>query len=109
MKVLKKWRISSALLTAALFAEGCQSTSGIMQPSKDFVAATGALAQAESDYFDQIQSASDAVHRLDGGSDFVSHNGDFASIYKRMQNRDDFSRAKAIRMAVMRQLQNYSS
>ena len=56
--------IAATLLYAALGLAGCESLSSLTSPSQDFVAAANALAQAESDYFDEIQTASDAAYRL---------------------------------------------
>jgi hypothetical protein len=109
-----------ALLLAGLLAVtgsglgGCLTTTGTTTPTEtqsaqDFVTAVNTLAQAESDYFDQIQTASDAVHRLDAISNYVAHHGQFASIYAALQKRDDFSKAKKLRTDVMAQLQNYAT
>ena len=85
---------------------GCQALpSG---PAADFVSAANALAQAESDYFDQIQAASDQSHLLLASAIYVQGGPSFATIAPALTRRDDFSRAKAVRMAVMAQLQNYT-
>ncbi|MBV9736466.1 MAG: hypothetical protein JO209_11230 [Acidisphaera sp.] len=79
-----------------------------VQAGQDFVTAADALATAESDYFDQIQAASDASHVLTAGALYVAHAGDFATVAGDLTRRDDFSRAKALRMAAMNQLKNYA-
>ena len=70
--------------------------------------ATNALAQAESEYFDQLQAASDESHVLLAGAIYVQGGPPFSTIAPELTKRDDFSKAKAIRMAVMAQLQNYA-
>jgi hypothetical protein len=80
----------------------------ILQASQDFVSATNALVQAESDYFDEIQAASDADHQLRASLDYVEHNGDFTDISNRLQKKVDFSPAKSARLTAMKQLQNYA-
>jgi hypothetical protein len=76
--------------------------------TQDFAAAANALAQPESDYFDQIQAASDASHMLLAGAIYVGHGGDFDSVRQELTRRDDFSKAKKLRLAVLSQLQNYA-
>lgn len=97
----------TALLSLLLVA-GCQSTSTLTGPSQDLVSATGALVQAESDYFDEIQAASDAGHRLRTTADYVGHNGSFKSIATELAKKDDFGKAKQIRLNALKQLQNYA-
>jgi hypothetical protein len=93
---------------ALLFALAACQAAPSAAPAQNFVAAASALHQAESDYFDQIQAASDASHRLDAGLAYVAHDGSFASIETDLAVHDDFAHAKAIRLAVMDQLQNYA-
>lgn len=59
------------------------------------MSAAGLLAQAESAYFDQIQAASDAVHRLDAIADYVRGEKPFAAVYAELTKTGDFSKAKA--------------
>jgi hypothetical protein len=99
---------SAMLLTAALGLAGCQSMSSVTGPSQDFVAAANALAQAESDYFDEIQAASDAGYQLQAAEDYVGHNGTFKAFATELAKRDDFSKAKKLRVTAMAQLQNYA-
>lgn len=96
-------------LFAALGVSGCLSVAPLSQPSQDFVGAANALAQAESDYFDEIQAASDAGHQLRGAADYTARNGTFAQIAIELARRDDFSKAKQIRLAALKQLQNYAA
>jgi len=105
--VQRSFRTSPTLLVAAALA-ACQSISSLSGPSQDFAAAANALAQAESDYFDEIQAASDAAYRLQAAESYVGHNGTFAHFAAELGKRDDFSKAKALRMAAMQQLQNYA-
>lgn len=93
------------VLLLAIIVSGCQTVP--TGPSQDFVAATNALAQAESSYFDQLQAASDDSHVLLASAVYVRHAGSFASIATELTERDDLSKAKAARMAAMAQLQNY--
>src|SRR5271170_6630831 len=72
------------LITISLSA--CQTPP--TKATQDFVAAANALAQAESDYFDQIQAASDASHMLLAGAIYVGHGGDFNSIRQELNRRD---------------------
>jgi len=97
--------LPAAALLLALAA--CQAAPSAA-PAQNFVAAANALAQAESDYFDQIQAASDASHVLDAGVSYVAHHGSFATIQNELAARDDFSHDKAVRVAVMAQLRNYA-
>jgi len=85
---------------------GCQSVPN--GPAQDFVAATNALALAESQYFDQLQAASDESHVLLASALYVHGGPAFSIIAPELTKRDDFSKAKAVRMAVMAQLQNYA-
>jgi hypothetical protein len=94
------------ILCFAATIAGCQTIP--TGPVQDFAAATNALAQAESDYFDQIQAASDQSHELIASTLFVGHVGDFNKIAPELLKRDDFSKAKAVRVAAMAQLQSYS-
>jgi hypothetical protein len=96
------------MLSAALILAGCQTMSSLTQPSQDFVAAATALAQAESDYFDEIQAASDAGYQLQAAEDYVGHNGTFKSFATDLSKHDDFSKAKKLRVAAMSQLKNYA-
>jgi hypothetical protein len=94
------------MMLLLLLVTGCQSvpTSQV----QDFVSATNALAQAESNYFDQLQAASDQSHVLIASAIYVAHGQDFPTIATELTKRDDFSKAKALRMAAMAQLQNYA-
>ncbi len=94
------------MMLLLLLVTGCQSvpTSQV----QDFVSATNALAQAESNYFDQLQAASDQSHVLIASAIYVAHSQDFPTIATELTKRDDFSKAKALRMAAMAQLQNYT-
>lgn len=96
------------MLFSAVILTGCQNTSGVTDPSQEFVAAANALAQAESDYFDEIQTASDASYRLQAAEDYVGHNGSFTTFASDLSKHDDFSKAKKLRVAAMTQLQNYA-
>jgi hypothetical protein len=96
------------LLSAGLILVRCQSMSSLTGPSQDFVSATAALAQAESDYFDEIQAASDAAYRMQAAEDYVGHNGSFKMIAADLAKHDDFSKAKKFRLAAMAQMQNYA-
>jgi hypothetical protein len=99
--------IAATLLYAALGLAGCESLSSLTSPSQDFVAAANALAQAESDYFDEIQTASDAAYRLQAAETYVAHSSTFQAFAEELKKHDDFSKAKALRLIAMRQLQNY--
>jgi hypothetical protein len=99
---------SAAMLVAAIVLASCASMSSLTRPSQGFVTAANALAQAETDYFDQIQAASDAGYRMQAAEDYVGHNGTFAKVSKELSKHDDFSKAKALRVAAMAQLQNYA-
>jgi len=90
----------------AVVTVGCQSIP--TGPAQNFVAASNSLAQAESDYFDQLQAASDESHVLLAGAIYVQGGPKFSTIAPELTKRDDFSKAKAVRMAVMAQLQNYA-
>lgn len=94
------------MMLLLLLVTGCQSvpTSQV----QDFVSATNALAQAESNYFDQLQAASDQSHVLIASAIYVAHGQDFPTIATELTKRDDFSKAKELRMAAMAQLQNYA-
>lgn len=94
------------LITLSLAA--CQSLSSLSGPSQDFVSAANALAQAESDYFDEIQSASDSAYRLQAAETYVAHKRTFPQFVAELGKHDDFSKAKAMRMAAMQQLLNYA-
>ena len=79
------------------------------QAAQDFVSATSALAAAESDYFDQIQAASDNAAALRSGLDYAGRKlswKDFLDLKDKRQV--DFSKVKALRMTQMSQLQNYA-
>lgn len=76
--------------------------------AQDFVAAANALAQAESDYFDQIQAASDASIQLINGFYYADGKMPWTQLAPRLARRHDFAKAKALRMAVMAQLQDYA-
>jgi len=99
-------RSALLMLLFAATVTGCQTPS--LKAGQDFVAAANALAQAESDYFDPVQVASDASHLLIAGANYVARNGAFANVASGLSKKDDFSKAKALRMAVMAQLQNYA-
>ena len=90
----------------AVVIVGCQSIP--TGPAQNFVAASNSLAQAESDYFDQLQAASDESHVLLASAIYVQGGPKFSTIAPELTKRDDFSKAKAVRMAVMAQLQNYA-
>lgn len=102
MSIRKFW----PLVLLAVLIGGCQSVP--KGPAQDFVAAADALAQAESEYFDQLQAASDESHVLLASAIYVQGGARFAAIAPELTKRDDFSKAKAVRMAVMAQLQNYA-
>jgi hypothetical protein len=95
-------------LFAALlpWVAGCQTVP--TAPVQDFVSAATTLTQAESDYFDEIQAASDASHTLIAGAIYVGGQGPFSAIGPELMKRDDFSKAKAARLAVLNQLKNYT-
>lgn len=97
--------LSAMALLLALAA--CQTVPSAA-PAQNFVSAASALAQAESDYFDQLQAAADADNVFDAGDAYVTHAGSFPSISAELTAHDDYSHAKAIRVAVMAQLQNYA-
>ena len=104
-------RIAVTLLCAAVGLAGCESLSSMSSlsgPSKDFVAAANALVQAESDYFDEIQAASNAGYRLQAAETYVAHSTTFDNFVKELNKHDDFSKAKSLRLIAMRQLQNYA-
>jgi hypothetical protein len=103
MSLPKIWPVP---LLAVLLLVACQAVP--TGPAQDFVAATDTLAQAESEYFDQLQAASDESHVLLGAAIYVQGGPRFSAIAPELTKRDDFSKAKAIRMAVMAQLQNYA-
>ncbi len=63
-------------------------------PVQDFVAASDALVQAESAYFDELQAASDSSHGLLAGAIYVGHGAAFADIAPELAKRDDFSQAR---------------
>jgi len=74
-----KW--PKAMTASLVFAlGGCTSLSPLAGPSQDFVAAANVLAQAESDYFDEIQAASDAAYRMQASEDYVGHIGNFGAV-----------------------------
>lgn len=100
-----RWRFRAVALLAVAIA-GCQNFP--KAPASDFVAAANALARAESDYFDQIQAASDNSHVLIASEFYVSHSQDWAKLADELTRRDDFSKARAARIAAMTQLQNYA-
>jgi len=104
-------QIAVAVLCAALGLAGCESLSSLFRlsgPSKDFVAAATAISQAESDYFDEIQAASDAAYRLQAAETYVGHKSTFQAFVEELNKHDDFSKAKALRLVAMRQLKNYA-
>jgi hypothetical protein len=100
--------LTAMLLSAAIGLACCATISSLTGPSQDFVAAANALAQAESDYFDEIQAASDASYQLQAAEDYVGHNGTFKTFAGELSKHDDFSKAKKLRMTAMAQLQNYA-
>ena len=102
-------RLAGALAMAAALT-ACQSVGPLEEPTQDFVAAANALAVAEADYFDQIQAASDAGHRLRAVATFTGgpDAGTFAAFRTEFLKRDDFSKAKAVRLNAIAQLQNYA-
>jgi predicted small lipoprotein YifL len=109
-------RLAGALAVAGALA-ACQSVGPLEEPTRDFVAAANALAVAEADYFDQIQAASDAGHRLRAVSTFAAGPAaaapgvdarTFAGFKTEFLKRDDFSKAKAVRLNAIAQLQNYA-
>ncbi len=85
---------------------GCQTVP--TAKVQDFVNAATTLSQAEADYFDQIQAASDASHTLIAGAIYVGGHGPFSTLAPELMKRDDFSKAKAARLAVLNQLKNYT-
>jgi hypothetical protein len=101
-------RLATAALGAALAVAGCESLATLTAPSKDFVAAAKALAQAESDYFDEIQAASDSAYRFQAAETYVGRSKTFEGFAAELNKHDDFSKAKALRLLAMRQLQNYA-
>ncbi len=103
---MRKYRkIYLAVFLVGVLA-GCQNIS--QGPAQDFVVATDALTQAESAYFDEIQAASDESHALRAAQYYVSHSQDWPVIAGKLGERDDFAKAKAVRLAMMAQLQNYA-
>ena len=105
--IQRYFRMFPPLLIAVSLA-ACPSLSSLRGPSRDFVAAANALAQAESDYFNEIQAATDSAYRLQAAEDYVGQNGSFKHIADEFGKHDDFSKAKALRMAAMQQLVNYA-
>ena len=97
---------SGLFVMLAVVVVGCQSVPN--GSAQDFVAACNSLAQAESDYFDQLQAASDESHVLLASAIYVQGGAPFSAIAPDLVKRDDFSKAKAVRMAVIAQLQNYA-
>jgi hypothetical protein len=95
-----------AALATSLELAACQAPP--TQPAQNFVSAATALAQAESDYFDQIQAASDAAYQLEQAAFYADHKLPWKTLVSQLPARDDFSKAKALRMAAMTQLQNYA-
>lgn len=98
-----------SVLVVVLSATGltaCQTAP--RQAPQDFVAASNALAQAKSDYFDQIQAASDASFQLSNGFAYVDRKLQWEKLAPKLKQRNDFSKAKALRLAAIRQLQNYA-
>jgi hypothetical protein len=96
------------LLSTSIGLAGCASMSSLTGPSQDFVAAANALAQAESDYFDEIQAASDAAYQLQAAETYVRHKKEFKEFANELAKHDDFSKAKKLRVIAMSQLQNYA-
>jgi len=90
----------------ALSLVGCQTVP--TGPVQDFVSASSTLKQAESDYFDEIQAASDASHVTIAGAEYVAHDGSFKDFSSAFVTREDFSKAKAARLAALTQLNNYA-
>ena len=101
-------RIATSALCAALGLAGCESLASLSSPSKDLVAAASALVQAESDYFDEIQAASNAAYRLQAAETYVGHSRTFQAFAEELDKHDDFSKAKALRVLALRQVQNYA-
>lgn len=99
-------RIPGCAGAVLLGLAACQTVP--VTPVQDFVAASGTLVQAESDYFDEIQAASDASHGLLAGAIYVGHGAAFADIAPELAKRDDFSKAKAARVAALTQVKNYA-
>jgi hypothetical protein len=100
--------LAAALLSTCLGLAGCQSLANLTGPSQDFVVAANAITQAESDYFDEIQAASDNAYRLQAAETYVAHSGTFQAFAEELNKHDDFTKAKALRLIAMRQLQNYA-
>jgi hypothetical protein len=96
--------VMALLLAGALGACQTPPTSS----AQDFVAAANALAQAESDYFDQIQAASDESLRLTNEALYAGAKVPWTVLAPRLSSHNDFSQAKALRMAMIGQLQNYT-
>lgn len=99
---------------AIAWVAGCGLTACQTPPTgaaQDFVMATNALAQAESDYFDQLQAASDESLRLTNAALYVDRRVPWEVLAPRLSTRsthNDFSNAKALRIAMIGQLQNYA-
>ncbi len=91
---------------AASVLSACQKPP--TQAAQDFVAAANALAQAESDYFDQLQAASNASYQLINGFYYADGKMAWKDLAPKLTQRDDFSKAKALRLAALGQLQNYA-
>lgn len=66
------------------------------------------MAKAESDYFDEIQAASDAGYQLQAAEVYVRGKVAFKTFANELSKHDDFSKAKELRMSAMAQLQNYA-
>jgi len=76
--------------------------------AQSLVDAADALAQAESDQYDQLQAASDAAHLLMAASLYIEGGEHYAEIGQELERRFDFTEAKTVRMMVIAQIQYYA-
>ncbi len=104
---MKLWLIYGVIGVSVLLS-GCHTTSSIQSPAQNFVTASTALLQAESDYMDEIQQASDASYQLDAAERYVSHADEWKQIASTLKHHDNFSKAKALRVKVLEELVNYA-
>lgn len=104
----------ASLVYIVLVSGGCGTSMSTINPNpvlksgQDFVSAANALVQAESDYFNEIQTASDSGYQLRAIRDCVAKKKSWDLIAKELKQKDDFSTAKNLRLNVMKQLQNYA-
>ena len=106
MTYLKHSLLSIIFLSIPLIFSGCGSTS-LSQASQNLTTATNALAQTESDYFDEIQAASDSYVRLRATTEYIGK-APFKDLADLITNRPDFSKAKKVRMTAIKYLQSYA-